>query len=287
MFPLLQARFLVSYITFAAAGWFPTSTPLADAPHALPDSILSSVALTDTLALGQPDVSDQYAQYLLAAANQERTARGLSPLSFDPTLAQAASFHALQMADHADISHEFPNEPDLSARGAQAGVHFSLITENVAEAPDAADIHTMWMNSEGHRDNLLDPEVNVVGIAVVARDGELYAVEDFADTVPSLSLDQQESSVASELSRTGITVSQQPGATIQDARQTCTMPTGFAGSRRPWFVLRYTASSLTQLPPMLTARITSGKYHSALVGACPATDTGSFSAYNLAVLLYP
>src|SRR5258708_2370899 len=117
-------------------------------------------------------------QYLLAAANRERLSRGLNLLRRDPVLAQAAAFHALQMADHADISHEFPGEPDLAARAATAGVKFSLIAENVGEAPDAIVIHDMWMESEGHRENLLQPDVNVAGISVIVRDGQLYAVED-------------------------------------------------------------------------------------------------------------
>lgn len=226
-------------------------------------------------------------QYLLAAANQERASRGLSKLAWDPILAHAAAFHADQMADHDSISHEFPGEPDLSVRGANAGVRFSLISENVAEASDSVMIHDMWMHSEGHRANLLDPNVNVVGISVTIRNQQLYAVEDFASTVESLSLNEQESTVASLIARSGLTVASSEEAKIQDARQTCIMPSGYAGSHKPWFIMRYTASSLSELPQELKTRLSSGKYHQALVGACPAADVGPFSAYNIAVLLYP
>ena len=41
------------------------------------------------------------------------------------------------------------------------------------------------------------------------------------------------------------------------------------------------------IPSQLKSRLTSGKYHQAVVGACPATRKGSFTAYNIAVLLYP
>src|SRR5580698_8031582 len=103
-------------------------------------------------------------QFLLDAANRDRASRGLKPLQRDPVLAEAALYHARIMAQHADISHGFPGEPDLAARAANAGVHFSLVTENVAEAPDPSEIHDMWMHSEHHRENLLDPYVNVIGI---------------------------------------------------------------------------------------------------------------------------
>lgn len=148
--------------------------------------------------LPRPSVNAE--QILLAAANRERAARGISQLRFDPVLAEAARFHALQMAAHANISHQFSGEPDLSQRGASAGVHFSLISENVAEAPNASMFHAMWMNSKGHRDNLLDPKVNVVGIAIVVRNGQYYAVEDFASTVETLSFNRQEEAVTELLS---------------------------------------------------------------------------------------
>jgi len=52
-------------------------------------------------------------------------------------------------------------------------------------------------------------------------------------------------------------------------------------------LLTGTAASLNAIPSQLKSRITSGKYHQAVVGACPATRKSSFTAYNIAVLLYP
>ena len=108
-------------------------------------------------------------QYLLAAANQERASRGLGLLHRDPLLARAAAQHAGVMAAHGSISHQFPGEPELTDRGARAGVAFSAISENVAEAPSVIQIHDMWMNSEHHRANLLDPAIDSAGISVVTR----------------------------------------------------------------------------------------------------------------------
>jgi hypothetical protein len=229
-------------------------------------------------------------QYLFAAANRERVSRGLGVLKHDPVLARAAAFHARQMAEHGGISHEFPGEPDLAARAATAGVRFSIVSENVAEAPESNVIHDMWMKSEGHRENLLDPNVNVAGISVVYRDHQFYAVEDFASTVETLSLDQQESTVANLLAATGIGVANTASvksATLKAARQTCAMDTGYVGERKPWFVMRYTASTLGELPSQLKTRLNSGKYHQAVVGACSSAEPGPFASYNIAVLLYP
>ncbi|HEY4382528.1 MAG TPA: CAP domain-containing protein [Acidobacteriaceae bacterium] len=226
-------------------------------------------------------------QYLLSAANQERAARGLPQLHRNPQLARAAAGHAREMAAHGAISHQFAGESELSNRGASAGVPFSEISENVAEAPSVVQIHDMWMHSEHHRTNLLDPAIDSAGISVVARGGELYAVEDFARTVRAASLDQQESAIASLVAREGsISIGGQPDL-VAAARRTCSMSTGYAGTRKPWFVMRFTSDSLNRLPDQLKSKLASGRFREAAVGACPSTERSAFTSYNFAVLLYP
>ena len=222
-------------------------------------------------------------QYLLAAANSDRAEAGLTPLHLDEHLRLAARLHAYEMVKHGTISHQFDGERDLAERGGEAGAHFSLITENVAEANNSAKIHDLWMHSAGHRHNLLDPAVDAVGIAVIQDRGQLYAVEDFGRTVAVLSIPQQESAVARLLSVQGIALAPDHA----DARQTCAMPSGHAGSRQPWFTMRFTAADLSRLPEELTSRLGTGKYHRAAVGACVTSDSGPFTSYNIAVLLYP
>ena len=228
-----------------------------------------------------PNVAESF---LLAAANQDRAARLLPLIHFDASLALAARLHAQEMAKRETISHRFDGEEDLATRAAEAGAHFSLITENVAEAPNSAEIHDLWMHSAGHRANLLDPKVDAVGIAVLRSHGEYFAVEDFAHTVARLSLGEQESRVGVLLADLGLKTDAEA---LADARQTCQMATGFVGARKPWFVMRYTASDLGRLPDQLAERIASGKYHAAVVGACLPRDEAGFTHYSVAVLLFP
>jgi hypothetical protein len=222
-------------------------------------------------------------QYLLAAANQDRVERGLGPVRFDPLLAEVALTHAREMAARGTISHQFAGEPDLAARAGAAGVRFSLITENVAEASNSALIHDLWMHSAGHRANLLDPHVDSVGIAVVALRGQLYAVEDFIHSVRHLEPTEQEAVVAGVVAQSGVRVL----GDSADARGTCRLETGYVGRRQPWFVMRYTGSDLTRLPEELAAKLRSGKYREAAVGACASGKETPFTSYNIAVLLYP
>ena len=223
-------------------------------------------------------------QYLFSAANAERAQRGLPPLKWDETLHRAAQRHAGEMAARESISHQYPGELDLAGRGREAGARFTVISENVAEAWSAPVIHDAWMQSPDHRANLLDPRVNAVGISVIRRGEQLYAVEDFDRAVENLSFEAQEVAVA-ELLRTEARLYLLPN--VEDARRTCEMETGYAGARKPWFVMRFTTATLDRLPQTLRERLATGKYHSAVVGACEAKDSGAFTPYAIAVMLFP
>jgi hypothetical protein len=224
-------------------------------------------------------------QYLFHAANAVREQRGLPALIWSGALADAAERHAQTMAEHQQISHQFAGEPEITARARQSGAHFSVVAENVAEAPTAVAVQSAWMNSPEHRANLLDPRVNSIGIAVVSRGGELFAVDDFDRSVLPSTRTQEEGMVAQILKQDAPTITILPAT--EDARKTCSMQTGYAGKREPWFVMRYTADDLQRLPSVLQAKLATGKYHEAQVGACTAQDTRNYSAYSIAVMLYP
>ncbi len=123
-------------------------------------------------------------QALFDAANRERTEQRLTPLKWNAALASAARAHAQKMAQANRIDHQFPGEMDLGTRIRMAGVRFRAVAENVAQGPSAAEIHKLWMNSPPHRANLLDPDMDSIGIAAVERNGQLFAVQDFTQASP-------------------------------------------------------------------------------------------------------
>jgi len=218
---------------------------------------------------------------LLDAANRDRASAGLHPLQWDMSLAVAARLHAQRMAQTNTLSHQFPGEPPVQQRATQAGARFSMIAENVAEGPSVAHLHQQWMHSPPHRANLLDPELNAVGIAVVQIGGTLFAVEDFSVAVPALNLDAQELQVAAQLSARGLRL----GNATVDARKTCDMDRGWSG-QRPASVVRYETSDLSVLPDDVAQRLQSGKFHSAVVGACDAGSAAGFARFRIAILLF-
>ena len=117
---------------------------------------------------------------LLSYVNHARRAQGLPVLRWDESLAAAARRHAEVMARHGSAQHGVDGELSLSARVKQAGGHFSWLAENVAQGPTAEFIHSQFMNSPGHLANILDRDMDLIGVGVVERDGQLFAVEDFS-----------------------------------------------------------------------------------------------------------
>jgi uncharacterized protein YkwD len=247
-------------------------------------ALFAAAAATPSCLLAQPGAIPADAEQLLALTNQARAADNLGPLHWDPALAQAARLHAEQMVEHAELSHQFAGEADIPTRAAQSGAHFRAIAENIALGPNLNVIQKQWMQSVQHRTNILDPQMDAIGIALLrAPNGELYAVEDFARTVESLSPASVEDRVIALLRQNGIAAA----SSTKDARQTCEMAHGTAGGSQPAFVMRWQGADLSRLPNVLTERIRAGHFKSAAVGACnSAHSQAGFTTYRIAVLLY-
>jgi uncharacterized protein YkwD len=255
---------------------------------------LFSLALGALLTAAQPKATAQNAdgtvvqtaaEQLMALANQARAQEGAPRLRWDPALTAAALKHCRRMAAEGPISHRYTGEADLASRAGQADAHFSVIEENVAVGPSAAVIHDGWMHSPGHRSNLLSPDVDRVGIAVVASRGVLYAVADYSRGVESMGGHEAEARVAALIRSNGVAIMKDASV----AREACAMNSGVPRSATPspGFIMRWQDSQLEHLPSALTSRLSSGQYHRAAVGSCPAQGVqGTFTAYRLAVLLY-
>ena len=239
----------------------------------------------DPVPSAVPAPSAAQAEELFALANQSRTDAGAGRLKWDPALAAAAMKHCLRMAAEGPIEHRYSGEPDLTDRAGLAGARFRLIEENIALGAYPLKIHQAWLQSPGHRANLLNPEVDSIGIAVVASRGSLFAVEDFSRSVPQLTDSQVESTVANLIRSSGITILRNP----TDARAACARDHGMPdpAGQHPRFIMRWQGGDLSELPNDLTRRLASKQYSQASVGSCPPVDVRErFTAYRLAVLLY-
>jgi len=137
----------------------------------------------------------QREQQLFNLVNHEREKAGLNKLEWSDTLAEAALAHSRLMADHQDLSHQFPGEPLLQERVGATKLRFNSVAENVAEAPDVDAAHAALMKSPGHRANILHTDYNAIGISIVERDHVLFITQDFAHALATYTEKQFRNSV--------------------------------------------------------------------------------------------
>ena len=125
---------------------------------------------TPALEVATPCITELSAIFddLLAVTNQVRADNGVSSLQFSYRLGQAAQGHAEDMAEQNYFAHHSPdNSSTIASRIEAAGYKFSLAAENLAAGYDSAtDVVTAWLNSPGHRENLLNPNYTDVGFGL-------------------------------------------------------------------------------------------------------------------------
>jgi uncharacterized protein YkwD len=115
---------------------------------------------------------------VLALINIEREERGLPRLIMDEKLAAAARSHAADMSRRKYFSHTSPNGVGMGSRLRKAGATYTAAGENIAHGQTSAPaVVDAWMNSPGHRRNILHTKYRKVGIA---RFND-YWVQDFSN----------------------------------------------------------------------------------------------------------
>jgi uncharacterized protein YkwD len=234
-------------------------------------------------SIAQNSPGHDAARQVFDLTNADRQEQGLPALQWNDALAAAAQAHAERMAQEGALSHQYAGEPPLMQRAAQVGAHFEAIAENVAAAPDPEAVEQAWMHSTPHRTNILDPKMNALGIGIVARGGNLYAVEDFAQASQTMSPQQVEQSVQQMLRDMGL----DPSLPATQAEQACAVQHGTPAGPTPRLVVRYQTPDLQQLKAQIQQQLHTGTYTKAAVGACaPIGVQGTFTMYRVAVLLF-
>ena len=116
---------------------------------------------------------------MLAAVNAERKRAGSPPLTANPKLDQAAQHHAADMLARSYFAHESPEGHSVRERSKDAGYDWRAIGENIAEGQTSlAEVMKTWMNSPGHRHNILDRDFKELGVGLaLGKSGGAYKVE--------------------------------------------------------------------------------------------------------------
>ncbi|MFJ4082786.1 CAP domain-containing protein [Streptomyces iakyrus] len=117
---------------------------------------------------------------VLALVNKERAAAGCSPVTANDRLERAADDYSDVMASSGVMSHTGPDGSTMTTRVEAAGYRWSTLGENIARGQaDAASVMTSWMNSPGHRANILNCSFKELGVGVHFGDGGPWWTQNF------------------------------------------------------------------------------------------------------------
>ncbi|MFF4399736.1 sigma-70 family RNA polymerase sigma factor [Streptomyces sp. NPDC001480] len=123
--------------------------------------------------------SDTVAQ-VVALVNKERSAAGCGPLTEDPQLEVAAQRHSDDMAARHFFDHTNPDGADPGQRITAAGYRWSTYGENIAQGQQTPQaVMDSWMNSPGHRANILNCSFKDIGVGVHKGSGGPWWTQDF------------------------------------------------------------------------------------------------------------
>lgn len=120
------------------------------------------------------------AQAVLAEVNAARAQNGLSALTLDANMNRAAAVRAAELAQ--SFSHTRPNGSRGLTALNEAGVSYRTAGENIASGQQTAQaVVSAWMNSSGHRANILSASFGRMGVGQATIGGRTYWVQLFAD----------------------------------------------------------------------------------------------------------
>ena len=133
-------------------------------------------------AVEQNAKRNEIAEEVIRLTNAEREKAGLNPLEMDNSLMKAADVRVKEMGE--SFSHTRPDGSKYITAAQEAGYSGSYVGENGSAGKSTAEyIVSSWMNSEGHRENILNPNYNYIGVAYnynIGSEYGSYCVQIFA-----------------------------------------------------------------------------------------------------------
>jgi uncharacterized protein YkwD len=145
----------------------PTPEP---APPAEPEPVVEEAPAEPAAPVAAAVTAAGPEAEVLALVNQQRAAAGCGAVAPDDSLAAVARGHSADMRDRGFFDHINPDGADPFDRAAAAGL--AARAENIAYGQaDAAEVMDAWMNSPGHRANILNCSLTRLGVGVAEGSG--------------------------------------------------------------------------------------------------------------------
>ena len=153
-----------------APGAAPAGTPAGTAPVTQPATTAAPATQPATTAAPTGGGDASIVQQILNRTNSERAAADCNPLVIYPQLASTAQAHTQDQANNNTMSHTGSNGSSPGERAAAAGYPSRFVGENVAYGYRTAEqVMNGWMNSSGHRANILRCGYKNIGIGYVSQ----------------------------------------------------------------------------------------------------------------------
>jgi uncharacterized YkwD family protein len=120
-------------------------------------------------------------QEVATLVNQERAKLGLAPLKLNLELSKVARFKSEDMRDKNYFSHTSPTYGSPFDMMTSFGIKYTAAGENIAMGqPTAAEVMKAWMNSPGHKANILSEDFTEIGVGVAKdENGTIYWTQQF------------------------------------------------------------------------------------------------------------
>ena len=121
----------------------------------------------ETAETSAPAASN-YEQKVAELVNIERQKNGLAPLTLDSAISNVARIKSKDMSDNNYFAHQSPTYGSAGDMLTKFGVKWSAWGENIAAGQRTPEeVVNAWMNSEGHRANILSPNFSKIGVGYV------------------------------------------------------------------------------------------------------------------------
>jgi uncharacterized protein YkwD len=166
--------------TSSGSGALGVASPAAASPSAAAPRTSRPAAKTSPSPAGTGVTA--YEAQVLTLVNQERAKAGCAALTRDSKLASAARAHSADMAAKGYFDHTTPSGVTAAQRITNAGYRWSSMGENIAEGQRTpAEVMQAWMNSSGHRANILNCGFRNIGVGLAYNSSHTpFWTQDFA-----------------------------------------------------------------------------------------------------------
>ena len=135
----------------------------------------AAVATGLLMAPAASNATTSYQTQVINLINQQRTAHGCGKLTYNANLAAAAQGHSADMAKYNYFSHTGHNGSSPDARIRAAGYKPKLWGENIAAGYSTpSSVVNAWMNSSGHRANILNCKFHETGVGYATSSSSTY-----------------------------------------------------------------------------------------------------------------